>query len=67
MSARPTVTFLDGATLNAPIGGARAMTACFDEQLDAAPSSNAGHAPQINQILPTEWQGRFGRQQRPCR
>lgn len=53
MSARPIVSFLDGATLSTPIGGAKTITVRFDNQPDGAPGSNVGYSPYINLILPT--------------
>ena len=65
MSARPMVSFLDAARLNAPMVGARMITVCFDNQPDTAPGSHVGYSPCINLILPTKRQGRFGLRQRP--
>lgn len=53
MSARPIVSFLNGSTLSAPIGGLQTLTVRFDNVPDAAPGSNVGYSPYINLILPT--------------
>jgi len=53
MSAQPIISFLDGATLSAPIGGERAITLRFDNIPDAGPGSSVGYSPYVNLILPT--------------
>jgi fimbrial isopeptide formation D2 family protein/uncharacterized repeat protein (TIGR01451 family) len=53
MSAQPIVSFLDGAALNAPIGGEASITVRFDNIPDAGALSNVGYSPYINLILPT--------------
>jgi fimbrial isopeptide formation D2 family protein/uncharacterized repeat protein (TIGR01451 family) len=53
MSARPIVSFANGSTLSAPIGGLQTLTVRFDNIPDAAPGSNVGYSPYINLILPT--------------
>ena len=53
MSAQPIVSFLDGAALNAPIGGTQTITVRFDNAPDGGGLSNVGYSPYINLILPT--------------
>lgn len=53
MSAQPVVTFLDGAALNAPIGGLKTLTLRFDNVPDGGAGSNVGYAPYVNLIVPT--------------
>ena len=53
MSARPIVSFPNGITLSAPIGGLQTITVRFDNGPDAAPGSNVGYSPYINLLLPT--------------
>ncbi|MEI6158382.1 MAG: SdrD B-like domain-containing protein, partial [Roseococcus sp.] len=53
MSARPIVSFLNGSTLSAPIGGLQSLTVRFDNVPDAVAGSNVGYSPYINLILPT--------------
>lgn len=60
MSARPIVTFLDGANRNTPIGGAQTIAVRFVKVPNGAPGSKVGRSPSINLILSTKRQGRFG-------
>ncbi|MDP3418833.1 SdrD B-like domain-containing protein [Falsiroseomonas sp.] len=53
MSAQPIVSFLNGAALNAPIGGLQTITLRFDNVPDAAPGPDVGYAPYVDLIIPT--------------